>query len=180
MSRLTLAALVLFSLFSPAFAAPPGAAGTTPVAECHAAAELTEFEAMVAALCDAYEDRMPGRYREVNARVQRAMSREIEQARVERDRAVSEERRSRSRRDSGPMRAETSAAAELPFEKPRDTGADRRARRSIVNRCDEMVRVGTLSGALQNEISRGSRPAMARNIELVRSFLCLMRADARI
>ena len=46
------------------------------------AREISEFEKLMSSLRDANEDRMTGRYRDVNARVQAAMSREIEQAQV--------------------------------------------------------------------------------------------------
>jgi hypothetical protein len=185
MSRLSTAALLLLLMVTPAFAteAPSRNEGDAAAQVSHSrdAGELAEFEAMVAALCDAYEDRMPGRYREVNDRLQHAMAREIEQARLSRDRAVNEERRSRRDTRAGRMQAGAAGpSAELGavFDDGGSPGAERRSRRSAFNRCEEMVRVGTLSGALQNDIARGYRSAMAKNIELAGSFLGLMRADA--
>jgi hypothetical protein len=46
------------------------------------AREVAEFERFLGSLRDAGRDRMTGRYREVNTRVQTAMTREIEQAQV--------------------------------------------------------------------------------------------------
>jgi pilus assembly protein CpaF len=42
---------------------------------------------------------------------------------------------------------------------------------------DELVRIGTLSGALQNAIERGDRGAMKRNVVLTEQFLSVMRRD---
>lgn len=186
MSRLSTAALLLFFLATPVFAteAPSRNAGAPapPSTSARDAAEVAEFEALVASLCDAYEDRMPARYREVNENLQRAMAREIEQARLARDRAVNEERRTRRDRRA-PMQAGTAGPSGDLGAAPGDDGAPatmRRDRRSVVNRSEEMIRLGTLSGALQNDIARGHRPAMARNIELAGSFLGLLRADARL
>ena len=44
-------------------------------------------------------------------------------------------------------------------------------------RRDDMIRIGTGAGALQNDIERGNRAAMKRNVTLAESFLDVMRRD---
>jgi len=145
------------------------------------ALELSEFEQTVATLRDAFEDRMTGRYREINARLQAAMTREVEQARVKLAQAGNETRKSRweahgERMEAG-MTGNPRDVAQTVDDR-HDVNDDRRDRRAIVVRGDEMARIGSLSGALQNEIERGDRTAMARNVELASQFLALLRADA--
>ena len=59
----------------------------------------------------------------------------------------------------------------------RDLRDDVRDRDNTLARYEEMARVGTMSTALQNDVDRGRRAAMKRNLELAESFLALMRRD---
>ena len=144
------------------------------------ARELAEFEKLAIALRDAGQDRMMGRYREVNARVQAAITREIEQAQVKSAQAAQEARLSgRELRDE---RMEASVSGEMPdmFETRDDVvdlRDDMRDRDNTLARYEEMARIGTMSTALQNSIERGNRRAIKRNLELTDMFLALMRRD---
>jgi hypothetical protein len=144
------------------------------------AREVSEFERLACALRDASEDRMTGRYREVNARVQEAMTREIEQAQVKSAQAAHEARLAGREVSGDRMQASYSADAMDMFETRddvRDLRDDTRDRDHTLARYEEMARVGTMSTALQNRIERGDPRAMKRNVELARKFLELMRRD---
>jgi hypothetical protein len=144
------------------------------------AREVADFERLTMALRDAGRDRMTGRYREVNARVQAAMTREIEQAQVRSAQAEHEARQ--SQREARGERMEASASGEThdllqASDDRRDARDDARDRDHALARYREMARIGTMSTALQNEIDGGSRAAMRRNVELAEGFLALMRRD---
>jgi hypothetical protein len=189
MPRLTTTTLVLLALATRVLAATAairnaGEAATDhrPWAPDHAGSErdrreLSEFERLVTNLRDAYQDRMTGRYRDANARLQAAMDREIEQARVKRAQAANEERRARRVGWGRPMEAGT-GGHEIDYLQVIDDGRELRACRSEPkDRGKEMARIGVLSASLQNAIRRGDRAAMARNIDLGAEFLVLLRAD---
>ena len=144
------------------------------------ARELAEFEKLAVALRDAGRDRMMGRYREVNARVQAAITREIEQAQVRSAQAANEARL--SGRELGDQRMEASVSGDATdMFQTRDDGLnlrdDVRDRDNTLARYEEMARLGTMSTALQNPIENGNRRAMKRNLELTDKFLALMRRD---
>ena len=187
MPRLTTTAMVMCLSATSAFAtAPPARNAAEPVSNRgqiaterswkeRDARELAEFRQMVAGLCDAHEDRMTARYREINTRMLAAMSREIEQSRLKNAQAAGEE--NEARRGTAAERMEAGQTG--------GTGDylqaidDRNDHRTATNRCDEMQRIGTLSASLKSSIERGDRPAMTKNIELAGGFLALMRADLR-
>jgi hypothetical protein len=137
------------------------------------ARELSDFTRLASLLKDARQDRMPKRYREVNARIQEAITREIQQAQVKSEQAAQEARL--SGRELRAERMEASVSGDSPdmFE----TRDDVRDHDNAMARYEEMVRVGTMATALQNQIERGDRAAMKRNLELTESFLGLLRRD---
>jgi len=142
--------------------------------------ELRAFEQMTAALKDACEDRMASRYRDVNAGVQNAIDREVEQAAVKSAQSAREVRGARREVRGERMEATSTGSgrdALQAFDDGHDRRDDARDRNTAVGRHDEMARIATMSGALQNEIDRGDRRAMQRNVELVEQFLELMRRD---
>lgn len=144
------------------------------------ARELAEFERLAGALKDARQDRMTGRYREINARVQTAMAREIEQAQVKSAQAAQDARLSRRELNNGRMEASLSGDyADMiePRDDRHDLRDDARDRDHTLARYEEMARIGTMSTALQNPIERGDRAAMKRNIQFTEDFLALMRRD---
>lgn len=139
------------------------------------ARELSEFEHMTAALEDANRDRMAARYRDVNASLQQAMDREIDQAAVKSAQAAHEARLSRREARNERMEASTTGTGRDALQ-ALDDGHDRKDDAAIT-RHNELVRIGTLSGALQNAIERGDRGAMKRNVVLTEQFLSVMRRD---
>ena len=144
------------------------------------ARELAEFEQMSHALGDAGRDRMTGRYREVNTGLQAAMAREIEQASVKADQAAHEARLSGRELEGERMEAGVSGDSRdmLQSEDDRlDMNDDVRDRANAFIRHAEMVRIGTMAGSLQNNIERGERAAMQRNVALGDQFLKVMRSD---
>jgi hypothetical protein len=52
-----------------------------------------------------------------------------------------------------------------------------RESRSAAERAQEMKRISDVSAELVDDIARGNRPAMEKNLKLAREFLALMRAD---
>ena len=143
------------------------------------ARELQEFERLVAALRDAYEDRMAGRYRDVDEGLLRAMDREIGQAGVKADQAAHEANLSRREKRNQRMEAAMGGTVDVlqSIDDAVDLGNDRRDRDTAMLRRDDMIRIGTGAGALQNDIERGNRAAMKRNVTLAESFLDVMRRD---
>ncbi|HET6462648.1 MAG TPA: hypothetical protein VFH33_02515 [Candidatus Krumholzibacteria bacterium] len=143
------------------------------------AQELREFEAMAASLKDAMQDRMAGRYREVNTRLLEAMDREIQQSGVKADQAAHEAGLWREFRNER-MEASTSGGGRdflQAMDDRHDLRDDRRDRDNAVLRHDDMIRIGTMAGALRNDVERGDRMAMKRNITLAEDFLKVMRRD---
>jgi hypothetical protein len=142
--------------------------------------ELTEFEHMTAALEDANRDRMAARYRDVNTTLQQAMDREIDEAAVKSAQAAHEARLSRREARNERMEASMTGSGRDALQAI-DDGRDRRDdaldRDSAITRHNELVRIGTLSGALQNDIERGDKSAMKRNVALTEQFLSVMRRD---
>lgn len=144
------------------------------------ARELSEFERLTAALEDASRDRMAARYRDVNASIQQAMDREIEEAAVKSAQAAREARLSRREARNERMEASTTGSgsdALQALDDGHDRRDDTRDRDTAIARHNEMARIGTLSGALQNDIERGDRGAMKRNVTLAEQFLSVMRRD---
>jgi hypothetical protein len=141
------------------------------------ARELKEFESMTASLRDALQDRMSLRYRDVNEDVLRAMDREISQAAVKADQAAHETRLSRREARRSTMEASTGGDARQSMDDRHDVRDDRRDRDTAFVRHDEMARIGTMAGALQNEIDRGDRAAMKKNLALAEKFLDVMKRD---
>jgi hypothetical protein len=142
--------------------------------------EVAEFEQMSKTLGDAYRDRMAGRYREVNARLQTAMLREVEQASVKSDQAAHEAQLSDRELRSERMEAGVSGDSRDMLQSGddrRDLNDDVRDRANAFIRHAEMARIATLAGALQNNIDRGERAAMQRNVALIDQFLKVMRSD---
>jgi hypothetical protein len=144
------------------------------------ARELAEFEQLTGALRDACQDRMSGRYREVNTRLQLAMAREVQQAQVKSDQAAREAQL--SERGLGDERMQAGLSGDTPDmlqfgDDRRDMKDDERDHANAFIRHAEMVRVATLAGALQNHIEQGERAAMQRNVALVDQFLKVMRSD---
>jgi hypothetical protein len=142
--------------------------------------EVAEFEQMSKTLGDAYRDRMAGRYREVNTRLQTAMLREVEQASVKSDQAAHEAQLSGRELRSERMEAGVSGDSRDMLQSGddrRDLNDDVRDRANAFIRHAEMVRIATLAGALQNNIDRGERAAMQRNVALIDQFLKVMRSD---
>jgi hypothetical protein len=142
--------------------------------------EVAEFERLAVALRDAGRDRMTRRYREVNARLQEAMAREIGQAQVKSAQAAHEARL--SNREWRAERMEASFSGESydmlqSHDDRHDVRDDARDRDNSLARYEEMARIGTMSTALQNPIDRGDRAAMKRNVALAENFLTLMRRD---
>ena len=137
------------------------------------ARELSDFTRLAALLKDARQDRMPKRYREVNARIQEAITREIQQAQVKSEQAAQEARLSGRELSEERMDASVSGDSQDMFE----TRDDVRDHDNATARYEEMVRIGTMATALQNPIERGDRAAMKRNLELTESFLGLLRRD---
>jgi len=144
------------------------------------ARELSEFESMTASLRDALQDRMAARYRDVNENMLRAMDREIQQAAVKSDQAAHEARL--SRREFRGERMEASVSGDgrdmlQTIDDRHDRRDDARDRDTALVRHDEMARLGTMAGALQNGIDRGDRTAMKKNLALAEQFLDVMRRD---
>jgi hypothetical protein len=139
------------------------------------ARELREFEQLTASLRNAYRKRMTGRYREVNARLQLAMAREIEQSSVKADQAKREAQLSGRELQDERMEAGLSGETRDVIQ----SDADRRDLRddNAFIRHAEMARIGTMAGALQNQIEHGQRSAMQRNVALLDQFLKVMRSD---
>jgi hypothetical protein len=133
---------------------------------------------MTAQLRDAMQDRMAARYRDVNEDVLRAMDREIEQAAVKADQAAHETRLSRREARRSTMQASAGDVSTAQAVDDRhDLRDDRRDRDTAFVRHDEMARIGTMAGALQNEIYRGDRTAMKKNLALAEQFLDVMKRD---
>jgi hypothetical protein len=144
------------------------------------ARELAEFEKLALALRDAGQDRMMGRYRDVNARVQAAITREIEQAQVKSAQAAQEARLSGRELQDARMDASFSGETTDMFETRDDAldlRDDNRDRDNTLARYEEMARLATMSTALQNPIEKGNRRAMKRNMEITEKFLALMRRE---
>jgi hypothetical protein len=144
------------------------------------ARELSEFEQLSASLKDAWQDRMAGRYREANENLLRAMDREIAQASVKVDQAAHEAGLSRRELINEHMEASMTGDgrdALSAIDDRRDRKDDARDRDTAMARHDDMLRVGTMAGSLQNQIDRGDRTAMKRNLALAEEFLALMRRD---
>lgn len=144
------------------------------------AREVGLFEQTTAALKDACEDRMAARYREVNGTLQQAMDREIDQAAVKSAQVAHEARLSRREFRGERMEAHVSGDgrdALQAIDDRHDRRDDARDRDTAMSRHDDMVRLSTMSGALQNDISRGDRTAMKKNVALVEEFLQVMRRD---
>jgi hypothetical protein len=144
------------------------------------AREVSEFASMTASLRDALQDRMAARYRDVNEGMLRSIDREIEQASVKADQAAHEARL--SRREVRNQRMEASAGDNggdvlQVMDDQHDLRDDRRDRDTAMGRHDEMARIGTMSGALQNEVNRGDRSAMKKNLALAEQFLDVMKRD---
>lgn len=144
------------------------------------AREVQEFEQMTTALKDACHDRMSARYREVSANLQKAMDREIEQAGVRSAQAAHEA--ALSRREFRNERMEAGASGSTreslqAIDDGHDLRDDARDQDTAMTRHEAMIRIGTLSGALQNDIGRGNRAAMKRNAALADEFLSVMRRD---
>jgi hypothetical protein len=192
MPRLDTVWAVLLAMPAIAFANPQPVpnAGQTPVDRRQIAIdrawnerdarEVAEFERLTLALRDAARDRMTGRYREVNERVQTAITREIEQARVKTDRAAGETHRSRGELRRERMDASMPGGGDDMFDTRddrRDLRDDRRDEEVTLARFEEMARLGTMAAALQNPIERGERGAMKQNLDLAEHFLALMRRD---
>lgn len=185
--------------FAMIFAAVPATAGVDPVRSTREArvdnrqistdravfardaAEIAEFQRWLAELADACRDRMSGRYQETNTRVCAAMEREMRQAEVKRARASHETRQSRREVRGEQMEASTSGS---PIDRLQaaddrhDRRDDRRDRHDATTRCAELKRIGGLSASLQDDVARGNRGAMQKNLELAREFLAVMREDA--
>jgi len=141
------------------------------------ARELSEFETMTASLKDAMQDRMAARYRDVNENMLRAMDREIEQAAVKADQAAHEANVSRRQARNTTMKAATGGDVLQGLDDRRDANNDVHDLDSAFLRHDDMARIGTMAGALQNEIDRGDRSAMKKNLALAEQFLAVMRRD---
>jgi len=144
------------------------------------AREVQEFQRLTNALKDAYRDRMNARYSEVNECVLQAMSRETEQAEVKTAQAAREARMSRREWRDERMEANVTGSARDRLEAAddrHDLRDDRRDRDTAALRHDDMVRIGTEAGALQNDIARGNRSAMRRNVSLAEDFLGVMQRD---
>lgn len=144
------------------------------------AREISDFEQLTKALKDACEDRMSGRYREVNRRVQAAITREIRQSQVKSAQDAHEVNQSRGELRNERMEASTSGDASDLFqvqEDRRDLRDDLRDSQNSTARYQEMARLGTISASLQNAIERGDQGAMKRNVELAGKFLDMMRRD---
>jgi hypothetical protein len=144
------------------------------------AREVGQFEQMTAALKDACEDRMAARYREVNGNLQEAMDREIDQAALKSAQAVHEARLSRREFRGERMEARVSGDGRDALEAIDDRYDridDARDRNTAMARHDDMVRLSTMSGALQNDIGRSDRAAMKKNVALAEEFLQVMRRD---
>jgi len=144
------------------------------------AREIADFEQLTIALKDACEDRMSGRYREVNARVQAAIVREIRQARVKSDQDAQELDRSRRELRNERMEAAISSNTTDMFQvrdDRRDLRDDLRDSNNSTARYQEMSRIGTMTAALQNSIEHGDLGAMKRNTALAEKFLEMMRRD---
>jgi citrate synthase len=133
------------------------------------AREVTEFESMTAQLRDAMQDRMAARYRDVDEDVLRAMDREIEQAAVKSDQAAHEARV--SRRQARNVMGASAGGNTL------QAADDQNDRNTALWRHDEMARLGTMAGALQNEVNHGDRTAMRKNLALAEKFLDVMKRD---
>lgn len=142
--------------------------------------EVSDFEKMIAALKNACEERMAARYRDVNERVRTAMGREVEQAAVKSAQAARETHLSRRESRNEHMEAATGGDgrdAIQAIDDGHDRRNDARDRDSAVIRHDEMARISTLCGSLQNDIERGDLNAMRRNASLAEDFLNVMRRD---
>jgi len=133
------------------------------------ARECREFEQLTASLKDAWQGGDVERYSAVNESLLRAIEREIDQASVKVDRAA--RAATLSRREH--MQAATGGTPDVLqlIDDPHHDGD------TPVVRHDDMVRIGTLAGALQNSIDRGDRSAMKRNLALTDEFLSVMRRD---
>ncbi len=133
------------------------------------ARELSEFEQLTASLKDAWQGRDVEHYSDVNESLLRAMDREIDQAKVKVDRAA--RAATLSRRE--PMQAATGGASDMlrSIEDPHRDGD------TPMVRHHDLVRIGTMAGALQNSINRGDTTAMKRNLSLTEEFLSVMRRD---
>lgn len=192
MPRLDTVWVVLLAIPVVAFASPDAARNSRETRVDHRqlvvdrawnerdARELAEFEQLSRALRDANRDRMTGRYREINEKVQAAMTREIGQAQVRSAQAMFDARLSRRQWDNERMQASVSGDAGSLFEPGADAGDLRHETReseAALARYQEMARIGTLATALQNPIERGDRAAMKRNAELAENFLAMMRRD---
>ncbi len=136
------------------------------------AREVREFETMTASLKDAWQSRMPGRYRDVNESLLRAMDREIEQASVKADQAAREATLWREFKKQRMDASVTDAGGDML-----QAIDDTRDRDTAIMRRDDMVRIGTMAGSLRNDISSGDRSAMKRSMSLAGEFLSVMRRD---
>ena len=169
MPRLDTVLVLLLATPALSFANP---AAINPTWTERDAREVREFETMTASLKDAWQSRMPGRYREVNESLLRAMDREIEQASVKADQAAREAmlwRQFREQRlDASVTGAGNDMLQAIDDAHDRDTAMLRR---------DDMVKIGTMAGSLRNDISSGDRSAMKRNMSLAEKFLSVMRRD---
>jgi hypothetical protein len=141
------------------------------------ARELLEFEQLIAELHDALEDRMTSRYRAANTTLLAAMTREIDQARVKSDQAAHAERMLRQALRNGRMVAMSGDGNDWLVVFGDGYDGDRTG---AIARHEEMKRIGTLAGSLHNEIERGERNAMQRNVTLASEFVTLMRSDVAI
>jgi len=143
------------------------------------AREMREFEQLTVSLKDAWQSRMPGRYRDVNESLLHAMDREIEQASVKADQAKREAALWREFRKNKMEASTTNAGRDMlqAIDESYGQRDDGRDRDTAIVRRDDMVRIGTLAGSLRNDVSAGDRSAMKRNMSLMQDFLNVMRRD---
>jgi hypothetical protein len=143
------------------------------------AGELREFEQLTASLKGACRSRLTGRYREVNENLQRAIDREIEQSSVKAAQAAREVALWRVFRKERLEASTTGAGNDMlqAIGESYEHRDDARDRDNAIVRHQDMVRIGTMVGALQNDIGAGDRSAMKRNIALAEQFLSVMRRD---
>jgi hypothetical protein len=142
--------------------------------------ELREFENLLSRLDDAREDRMVTRYQETNSAIHAAMQREMTQARRSVEQAAHEVRQSRREAAGEHQEAAMTGSPRDQWQAAddrHDLRDDRRDRNSQSTRFEEMKRLSALSAGLENDIRRGDRKAMQKNVDLARQFADVMRAD---
>lgn len=174
-----LLAMPALSFANPAPARSPAAVERTwPERD---AREVREFEQLTVSLKDAWQSRMPGRYRDVNESLLHAMDREIEQASVKADQAKREAALWREFRKNKMEASTTNAGSDMlqAIDDSYGQRDDGRERDTAIVRRDDMVRIGTLAGSMRNDIASGDRSAMKRNLSLMQDFLNVMRRDVK-